>query len=200
VLRWESRSDYDIRVTTDIGEVVPIQLPPMQIAGNAQYDPLTVAAEAAWRARPDLLISGQLQWQHWSAFPLPTLNPTTGSAPQEPPDFHDTIIPRASAELTIPRGEATLALRTGAAFVMSPAPEASGTQSFLDNHRLIASGGFGLAWSPVHVDAWVQLHQLVSRTHAKDGGVFTPEDAPPTDVIDGGGRVVVGGLTVGLDL
>jgi len=204
VLRWESRSDYNIQVTTDIGEVVPIQLPPIQIAGNAQYDPLTIAAEAAWRPRPDLLLSGQLQWQHWSRFPLPTLNPTAGSAPQEEPDFHDTVTPRASAELTVPRGALELALRTGAAFVMSPAPEATGAQAFLDNHRLLASAGLGVAFPgssvPLHLDAWVQLHQLIARKHTKAGGVFEPAGGPPTDVVEGGGRIVVGGLTVGLDL
>lgn len=199
-LRWESRSDYDIQVTTDIGDVVPIQLPPIQIAGTAQYDPLTIAAEAAWRPRPDLLLSGQLQWQHWSAFPLPTLSPTAESTPQELPDFHDTVVPRVSAELTIPHGATVIAARTGAAFAMSPAPEETGQQSFLDNHRLIAAAGLGVSRAAVHLDLWVQLHQLVGRQHEKDGGVFEPPGGVPSAVIDTGGRVVAGGLTVGLDL
>lgn len=189
VLRWESRSDYDIQVTTDIGDVVPIQLPPIQIAGTAQYDPLTIAVEAAWRPQPDLLVSGQLQWQHWSRFGLPTLNPTAGTPPQEEPNFHDTVVPRVSAELGFAKH---FLARAGATFLMSPAPEATGRQSFLDNHRLVGTLGLGAHLGVVHVDAYAQLHQLVPRTHDKA--------APSMEVYDTGGRVVVGGLTVGLDL
>src|SRR5262249_10878364 len=71
-LRFPPRSDYDIVVNPDLGSVVPIQLPPIRIAGNAQYDPLTLAVEAAWQWQPDVLVSGQLAYQRWSAFPLPT--------------------------------------------------------------------------------------------------------------------------------
>jgi long-subunit fatty acid transport protein len=200
VLRWTSRSDYDIDITTDIGDVVPITLPPMRIAGNAQYDPLTVAAEAAWRPRPDLLLSGQLQWQRWSAFPLPTENPVTGSPPQEPPDFHDTVIPRVSAEATRTQGATDLALRGGTAFLMTPAPEASGRQSFLDNHRVLVTAGGGVSWPrskvPVFVDVWVQLHQLLPRRHQKDMSVVDP----PFQALDTGGRIFAGGMTVGMAL
>ncbi len=204
VLRWVSRSDYDIQVTSDIAKVVPIELPTMRIAGAAQYDPLTVAVEAAWRARPGLALSGQLQWQRWSAFPLPTQNPTTGSPPQDLPGFHDTIVPRVALEHVHAAGGAVVSARGGLAFAMSPAPEASGTQSLLDNHRVIGSAGLGVAWPgasvPLHLDAWVQLHHLVPRRHTKDADAFDPDQTIPFDVLDTGGRIVAGGLTVGVDL
>ena len=204
VLRWVSRSDYDIAVTTDIGDVVPIQLPPIRIAGNAQYDPLTVAVEAAWRVRPDLLWSGQLQWQHWSAFPLPTLNPVSGTPPQEPPGFHDTVVPRASLEWTRDAGALRLAARTGASFHLSPAKEASGRQSFLDNHRVVGTVGVGLALPrssvPLYLDAWFQHHYLIPRRHEKDAGAFDPGDEIPFDVLESRGEVLVGGLCLGLAL
>lgn len=200
VLRGVSRSDYDIAVTTDIGDVVPIQLPPIQIAGNAQYDPLTVAVEAAWRTSPRVLLSGQLQWQHWSAFPLPTKNPVSGTPPQEPPGFHDTIVPRLGVEWTGDAGAARLVARGGAAFAMSPAPEASGRQSFLDNHRAIGALGAGVVWPgsrvPLSIDLWVQAHYLVPRRHDKAPGTLEPA----FDVVDTGGHVVVGGLNLGLAL
>jgi long-chain fatty acid transport protein len=200
VFRGTSRSDYDIAVTTDIGDVVPIQLPPIRIAGNAQYDPMTVAVEAAWRARPDLLATAQLQWQHWSAFPLPTLNPVSGTPPQEEPGFHDTVVPRLGVEYTRASGQAVLALRGGAAFVMSPAPEASGRQSFLDNHRLVGTAGIGYSAPrsrlPISIDLWAQAHQLVPRRHAKDAGVFEDD----LMVVDTKGHVLVGGLTLGVSL
>ncbi len=204
VLRWVSRSNYDIEVTSDIADVVPIELPTMRIAGTAQYDPATIAVEAAWRARPGLLISGQLQWQHWSGYPLPTLNATTGTPPQAPPDFHDTVVPRVAIEQAHVLGGAILTARGGLAFAMSPAPEASGTQSLLDNHRVIGSAGVGLdlprARVPLHVDAWVQVHQLVPRRHTKDASAFEPDDALPFEVLDTAGRVIAGGLSVGIDL
>jgi long-chain fatty acid transport protein len=204
VLRWVSRSDYDIAVTTDIGDVVPIQLPPIRIAGNAQYDPLTIAAEAAWRQRPNLLLSGQLQWQHWSAFPLPTLNPVEGTPRQEAPGFHDTVVPRAGIEWIHRAGKLDLAVRGGAAFVMSPAKEARGRQSFLDNHRTVGTVGLGLAVVrsrvPFTVDVWFQHHYLIPRRHEKDASVFDPGEEIPFDVLDTKGQVLVGGFCMGLTI
>ena len=204
VARAPSRSDYDIRVTNDLGDVLPLTLPAIRIAGNAQYDPWTVAAEAAWHANDALTVSGQLAWQRWSGFPLPTENPVAASAPQAPPDFHDTVVPRLAVEHVARAAGGELALRAGYAFLWSPAPEQRGRQSLLDNHRHLLAAGVGLAWParalPLHVDAWVQWHQLQPRRHEKDGAVFAPDDPPPFEVIDTGGRIVVGGLTVGIDL
>ncbi len=204
VLRAESRSDYDIQVTTDIADVVPIQLPPIQIAGTAQYDPLTVAVEAAYQVRDDLLITLQLQWQHWSSFPLPTLEPTAGSRVQEAPGFHDTVVPRTSVEWSRRLGGAVIAARAGSAFMMSPAPTSTGRQSFLDNHRLIGAIGLGVGFPdsrvPVRVDLWFQHHYLIARRHTKDAAAFEPGDPIPFDTMESSGQVLVGGLAVGLDL
>lgn len=204
VFRAPSRSDYDIRVTNDLADVLPVTLPEIRIAGAAQYDPLTVAVEAAWRARPGLTVTGHLAWARWSAFPYPTLNPTVGTPPQEAPDFHDTAIPRLAVEHTRRALGGTVSARAGYAFLWSPAGEQTGRQSLLDNHRHLVATGLGLAWPgrlvPLHLDAWVQLHALVPRRHAKDSGRFLPGEDVPFDVLDTGGRVVVGGLTVGVDL
>jgi long-chain fatty acid transport protein len=204
VARAPSRSDYDIVVTSDLGDVLPLTLPAIRIAGNAQYDPWTVAAEAAWRASDTLTVTGQLAWQHWSGFPLPTENPVGGTPAQDPPGFHDTAVPRLAVERVAPALGGRLALRAGYAFLWSPAPEMRGRQSLLDNHRHLLAAGVGLAWPgralPLHVDAWVQLHQLQARRHEKDVGLFPPGESVPFDVLATGGRIVVGGLTVGIDL
>jgi long-chain fatty acid transport protein len=193
--RAPSRSDYDIAVTSDLSEVLPLDLPKIRIAGAAQYDPLTVAVEAAWRWKPGLTLTGHLAWAHWSGFPLPTQNAVTGNPPQEEPGFHDTAVPRVAVEYMKPALGGTLAARGGYAFLWSPAPEQSGRQTLLDNHRHLLAGGVGLAWPgravPLHVDAWVQLHQLQPRTHVK---------ALTMEAIETGGRIVVGGVTVGVDL
>jgi long-chain fatty acid transport protein len=200
--RAPSRSDYDIAVTTDLGDAIPLTLPPIRIAGNAQYDPLTVATEAAWRARPDLLASLQLQYQRWSAFPLPTQNAVAGAAPQAPPGFHDTVVPRLSLEYTRAIGPTTLAGRVGYAFLWSPAPEMRGRQSLLDNNRHLAA--LGLGWtdrrSPVRIDVWVQAQYLQFRRHTKDAGLFEPGDALPFMTISTRGHVFATGVTVGVDL
>ncbi len=193
--RAPSRSDYDIAVTSDLSDVLPLDLPEIRIAGAAQYDPLTVALEAAWRWRPDVTLTGHLAWAHWSGFPLPTQNPVSGNPPQEEPGFHDTPVPRLAVEYDRAALGGRLVARGGYAFIMSPAPEQRGEQTLLDNHRHVVSGGLGLAWPgrtvPLHVDAWVQLHALQPRTHTKD---------LPVQVIETGGHIVVGGLTVGVDL
>ncbi|HVV87939.1 MAG TPA: hypothetical protein VHE35_33090 [Kofleriaceae bacterium] len=204
VARAPSRSDYDIQVTNDLGAVLPLTLPAIRIAGNAQYDPWTVAVEAAWQVSDTVTLTGHLAWQHWSAFPLPTENPVAATPPQEPPGFHDTAVPRVAVERVAPALGGELALRGGYAFLWSPAPEQRGRQSLLDNDRHLFAAGVGLAWPrsklPLHVDAWVQLHQLQPRRHEKDPGLFPAGEAPPFDVLDTGGRIVVGGLTLGVDL
>lgn len=204
VARAPSRSDYDIEVTNDLGDVLPVTLPAIRIAGNAQYDPWTVAVEAAWQVRPGLTLTGHLAWQHWSAYPLPTQNPVAATPPQAAADFHDTAVPRLAIERTGAALGGVLALRAGYAFLWSPAPEMRGRQSLLDNHRHLLAAGVGLAWPgralPLHVDGFVQVHVLQPRRHEKDVGLFPAGEAVPFDVLDTGGRIVVGGLTVGVDL
>ena len=203
-VRFPSRSDYDIQVTTDLGNVVPIALPPIRIAGNAQYDPLTIAAEAGWQWQPDVLLSGQLAYQRWSAFPLPTENPVSGTPPQGPTGFHDIVVPRVSIEHTRAAGRARLALRAGYAFLWSPAPVQSGRQSLLDNNRHLVSIGFGAAWPrakvPLHVDAWVQGQYLMFRANRKDPGLFDDPAEIPFDEASTRGHILIGGVTIGVDL
>lgn len=195
VARAPLRSDYDITVTSDLSDVLPLELPAIRIAGTAQYDPLTVAFEAAWRWKPGLTLTGHLAWAHWSGFPLPTQNPVTGNPPLEEPGFHDTAVPRVAVEYVRPALGGTLAARGGYAFIWSPAPEQRGRQTLLDNHRHLVSGGLGLSWPgralPLHLDAWIQLHALQPRRHVKDTTM---------DVFETGGRIVVGGMTLGVDL
>lgn len=204
VVRAPSRSDYDIVVTNDLSAVLPLSLPIIRIAGTAQYDPLIVAAEAAWRLDARTTVTGHLAWHRWSAFPLPTQNPVVGNPPQEEPGFHDTAVPRAAVEHVRPFAGGTLAARAGYAFFWSPAPEMRGRQSLLDNHRHELAGGVGLAWPgkalPLHVDAWVQWHHLMARRHTKEPGLFGPGDPPPFESIGSGGDVLVGGITAGVDL
>jgi long-subunit fatty acid transport protein len=204
VARAASAVHYDVKVDNDLASKLPLGLPELRIAGIGQYDPLTVAVEAAWQAAPPVRLFGQLAWQNWSGFPLPTENPLVTGEPQAPPGFHDTVVPRLAVELTGQAGATALFARAGYALVWSPAPEASGRQSFLDNHRHVAAAGGGLAWPdgglPLHVDLWLQLHLLQGRSHAKDMSLFSADDPPPFERIDTGGHILAAGAVVRVDL
>lgn len=199
VVRAPSRSDYDITVTSDLGDALPLTLPEIAIAGTAQYDPLTVAAEAAWRPLPSLALTGHLAWHRWSAFPRPTRNPVEGNPPQPDLGFRDIVVPRAAVEYRRAALGGEVTTRAGYAFHLSPAPEQRGRELLLDNHRHQLGLGLGLAWPgralPLHVDAWVQLHHLVHRRHERDPAVPGNQLSFST-----AGDLVVGGVTVGVDL
>jgi long-subunit fatty acid transport protein len=198
-VRAPSRSDYDITVTSDLGDALPLTLPEIAIAGTAQYDPLTVAAEAAWRVLPSLTLTGHLAWHRWSAFPRPTRNPVEGNPPQPDLGFRDIVVPRAAVEYRRPALGGEVTTRAGYAFHLSPAPEQRGRELLLDNHRHQLGLGLGVAWPgralPLHVDGWVQVHHLVHRRHDRDPAVPGDQRSFAT-----AGDLVVGGVTVGVDL
>lgn len=201
VLRFPARSDYDILVTNDLGDAIPLELPLIRIAGCAQYDPLTLAVEGAYQYR-DLTLIGQLGYQRWSAFPLPTKNPVTGTPPQQKPGFHDTVVPRLGVEWTRP-GAVRLAARVGYAFVWTPAPEMTGQQSLLDNTRHVLGVGFGIALTgkvPIRLDVFAQFHHLMFRRHVKDPALQPVGEPPPFDAISTKGNVYVAGAAIGVDL
>jgi long-chain fatty acid transport protein len=190
-LRGESKSAYDILVTNELGEVLPVTLPELRFAGVAQYDPLTVSADLAWRPSPSWLVTAQLGWEDWSRYPLPTENPVVGMPPQAPTGYHDVVVPRVGAEWK----QGGLSLRGGYFFAWSPAPEMTGMQALLDNDRHVFTLGAGLAAPgaklPVYLDAWFQVHALVPREHDRPG------DQPDVRT---SGAIYVGGLSVGIDL
>ena len=202
--RGTSRSDYDILVTNDLGDTLPITIPTVRIAGVSQYDPLTVAVEAAWQKQPALTLIAQLAYQRWSAYPAPTGNPVANGREPEEPGFHDIAVPRIAAEWRIDWGKTRIATRGGYSFFWSPAPEMDGRQSLLDNHRNIFALGLGLAWPetklPFSIDAWAQLHHLIPRSHTKDPAAYGPDEELPFDTLDTGGVITVGGITLGVTL
>ncbi len=201
----ESRSDYNITIDSDLGDAIPVQLPQLLMAGTPQYDPLTVVVEAGWRAKPSLLLTGHLAYERWSQMPLPTLDPVVGhEAVQEPPDYHDTVVPKLAVEWVARTGDTRWDLRGGYAFHFTPAPEATGQQSLLDNHRHVFAYGTGISWPgtklPIRIDAWVQFHVLQPRRHTKDAAAFDAEHPPPFETVDTDGWIFAGGLTTGVDL
>ena len=208
VARGESRSDYDLTINSNLGNALPLTLPQIRIAGVAQYDPATVAGEAAWK-HGQLTSVLQVAYQRWSAYPLPTENPTAppngATLPQQPPNFHDTVVPRVALEWkhVAKNGHSSFAGRLGYAFLWSPAPEATGQQSLLDNNRHEISAGLGIVLHgpiPIHLDAFAQLHLLIPRTNTKDPGELPAGDIPAFTTMQTTGTIIVVGASLGIEL
>ncbi|HXK20832.1 MAG TPA: hypothetical protein VNG33_23635 [Polyangiaceae bacterium] len=203
-LRTPLRADFDIQLdAVDLGAT---QLPPLNLAGVAHYDPLTVQAELSRRA-------GRLEGMVGAAYQrfrdTPTLLPRTVSCPvdrpdclalaAEPPHFHDTVDLHVALTLALPlTADATGKLRAGYAFAPSPVPAQTGPSNLLDNARHRLALGYGLALTkplpPIDVDCALSLDELVRRTSRKQPGIATDNAGAPA--LSTRGRIV--GFSLGL--
>jgi long-chain fatty acid transport protein len=189
-LRGESKSSYDINIKADLGNLLPFSLPVLRIAGTAQYDPLQMAFEGAFRPTRWLRAIVGVTWKHWSSYPNPIENATEGAPPQPSNDFHDTLVPRAALEARLPLRSRllTLTLRGGYSFEWSPAPTGP-TRTLLDASRHVVAGGLGLAWS-TRRGGFSGSVDLFGQAHILDA------DGAPRAT----GRMNAFGLTLGVDL
>ena len=173
VYRGESRAGYDVQIHANLGDRLPIEIPLLRVAGVAQYDPTQIALEAAWQARPWLLVAGGVTWKHWSAFPLPSENATAAAPMQPATGFHDTAVPRIALEAGGRLGRVRLYGRAGYAFEWSPAGVST---VLIDADRHLISGGLGLAWQhrygTLQLDGFAQWHQLADSSRASGGFVL----------------------------
>lgn len=170
VLRGESKSQYDLRVTNSLGPRIPISIPTLRIAGTAQFDPLQLQLEAGFRHKW-LVVDVGVAWKHWSAFPVPVENATPGAPPQPPTGYHDTAVPRLGMEANGAWGKWRLSGRLGYFFEMSPAP--SDQAILVDADRHVVTGGIGWGWGAAwsfSLEMFGQLHVLADTPHA--GGLF----------------------------
>jgi long-subunit fatty acid transport protein len=199
-------------VVIDVKDLGDIVVPPLNIAGIAQYDPLQLALEVARLRGPWRLALGAT-YKHWSAYPgaveatvrCPAVDPDTGAPFTEPcaalvpdkPAYHDTVSLRVGLERAFAlRASVTLRARGGLFFEPSPAPLQSGQGNLYDNHRAALSLGYGIALlSPlprISLDLFSQVQFLVPRTHAK---AQTPDGAPFPPPVTASGLLAAGGLT-----
>jgi len=169
-----------------------VPLPPLDIAGIAQFDPAQVQLEGAWQRGPVTLAVG-VTGKRWSAFPGIN-SPTTPASPVPPaPEFSDTIVPRFGAEWRMGYADGTaLALRGGMFYEPSPARAPTPTLQLLDNDRVALTAGVGLqaraAGSVLRADVYAQHHWLVSREGQNATGGATRF----------GGTVFAVGVTLGV--
>ncbi len=151
-----------------------IPVPPLNIAGVAQYDPTQLHLEASWR-RGGLTVALGVTGKQWSDYPGPAEATTSSSRPPPSPEFSDTIVPRLGVEhrWTFEAG-AWAAARGGYFYEPSPAPAPTATRQYLDTDRHAVTLGVGLGTggegTRFTLDAFGQLHLLASRDGTSSAG------------------------------
>lgn len=214
VFRGELVGRFNVVINVkDLGGIV---VPPLNIAGVAQYDPWQIALEVARVKGPWRLALGAT-YKRWSAYPgpvegtvrCPEVDPSTGQPPTETcgalvpadPGYSDTVTPRLGVERVMALGEGVTAhVRGGYFFEPSPAPEQTGESNLFDNARSVVTLGYGLTlsdpWPAIRLDLFGQLHALHPRSHAKAADV--PAENAGAPGIETGGLIVAGGTTLGV--
>lgn len=193
-VRWQARAHLAIALVYRQAFGVPFRtVARNQIAGQPidldvdaeeLYTPHTLVAGAAWRARPSLLLSLDVAWQHWGDWRGPYVTvtsalPLVGAIATEPPHvaFGEAAVVRAGADWTaLVRGAWAASLRGGYAFESSPVPtQQTGTQ-LLDGNKHHLTLGFGarvaVLGGEVRFDAHgeLQLVQAASLGFVGAGG------------------------------
>jgi long-chain fatty acid transport protein len=216
--RGELAARFSVEI--DATKLSSLNIPVLNIAGLAQYDPAEVSFEAAYDTKP-LTVSLGATYKNWSRYPgplEPTLScpaamPTCGALVPPTMTYSDTIVPRAGIERTLPLSEHTrIHLRAGYAFEPTPSPSSTPSSQaydtrrhelvsvptrYFDASRNVLALGSGIEIPPVSIDAYGQLHVLMPRT-------ITLTPAPgetsgtSTSAAQVGGTVLMAGMTVGV--
>jgi len=199
--RGESRADFDLPITADLGESFGIPLPEITVRGTAQYDPAEVALEVAGRPLDWATISLGVTYERWSTFPQPIAYAAVpdGTPPQPPPGFDDTVSFKLGLEGELPLApDVRLSPRAGFHYAPTPVPAQTGFHNHLDSDRMVLALGLGLRWGRVRLDLAGQLHDLAQRTTDKIEG--TPADNPGFPSITGTGHILFGAIELGVEL
>jgi len=192
VYRGESRADFDLPITADLGEGFTLPVPTLEIRGVAQYDPEQIGFEVSAEIAAGLRVAGGGTWKRWSAYPNPieyTAVPEDFPA-QPPPGFEDRVDWRVGAEWAVAVGPVEVEPRLGWQLSPTPAPEQTGLHSYLDSDRHLLAVGCGARWGRGRAELGAQWHRLVERTHTKVDGVALTHE----------GDVYGWSLEVGVDL
>jgi len=209
--RGELAARFNVVINVqDLGQIV---VPPLNISGLAQYDPMQLALEFGRVKGPWKWTAGAT-WKHWSAYPgpaestvrCPPPDPVNGevscsATPPAPVAFADTVVPRIGAERVFsPQKGVSMALRAGYFLELSPAPEQTQKANLFDNTRSVFGLGYGLELSAplphLRIDLAAQAQLLHPQTHHKDAAVSAENPGAPE--IKSSGVVYAGAATVGV--
>ena len=204
-------------VVINVKDLGDLTVPPLNISGIAQYDPLQVAVELA-RVKGPWRGAVGLTYKRWSAFPglaeatvrCPLFDPampgqpfmdSCSALPAEKPGWHDTVVPRAGVERTFePAANVEMAVRGGFFFEPSPAPAQTKTSNIYENARAAFTLGYGVELGPQSarfaIDGFGQAQALIPREHVKEKGVAA--DNPGAPRAKSGGWIGAAGVTVGV--
>lgn len=205
---------FNVVITVkDLGDIV---VPPLNISGVAQYDPLQIAVEVA-RVKGPWRGAVGLTYKRWSAFPgvaeptvrCPLVDPTTGEPFTEEcaalvppaPGWHDTVVPRAGVERSFaPSPSVDMFVRGGFFFEPSPAPAQTKESNIYESARAALTFGYGVEIGPpaarFAIDAFGQAQALIPREHVKGKGVAA--DNPGAPRATSGGWIGAAGVTLGV--
>lgn len=145
----------EVTATVDVaGVLLDVDL---LVESVAWYAPLQAALGVAYQRFGALLVTADLTWYRWSAYPGPALrispldpNDTVAAGLNYPPveevKFKDIFVPRLGAEYLLSKAAV---LRAGLGYRASPAPvpRAEERSNLLDADVLSASVGGGYGWS-----------------------------------------------------
>ncbi len=174
--RSASRATYDLPVSADLGDELPLALPTLSLHGTAQFDPSQVALEIAWQSKTHLLIAAGITYERWSDFENPiAFVATPESYPdQPPPEFRDTWSLKLGLEAPLELLATPITPRLGLAYQPTPAPVQTGYHNYLDNDRMLLSGGLAARFGSIELSLAFQLQALVERSATKDPSLTEP--------------------------
>ena len=160
-VRWQARPHLAVALVYRQAFGVPFRtVARNQIAGQPidldvdaeeLYTPHTLTTGVAWRARPSLMLSLDVAWQHWGDWRGPYVTvtsalPLVGAIATEPPHvaFGEAALVRAGADWTaLVRGAWATSLRGGYAFESSPLSSPPAGTQLLDGNKHHLTLGFG---------------------------------------------------------
>jgi len=214
--REEVAVELDLGATVDGAIVLGGALLPghfgLRSYNHNLFTPRQLWLGTTWRPLSSMLLSADLGWLNWSAFPSPTANvtlelaienfPTEGLLPPPTdviePNFSDIFSVRVGLEQTVNLAAMiTMDFRMGYAFEPSPAPDQPAGTNYVDTSKHTIAAGLGVSfadWSPwvaqpLSIDVGAQLIVLPKRQYLK---------SDPTDLIGdytASGTLVTGSVT-----
>ena len=201
------------RVVVDANNVlVPDGRFELQSSATALYSPEQAQLGLGYVAE-SWLVSVDVGWIRWSAFPAPAARvellldldplPVDVPVPAVPlePCFKDIVVPRIGLEWTPGKtGPVAWTIRSGYFYEPSPAPQQLNRSNYVDSDKHAVSAGLGLRIDdrlsilprPLEVDLAVQWISLVHREYTK------ADPATHGDDYDARGQSL--GLKVGMSL
>ena len=193
-----SDARFTFPVTADLGSGFPVDVPTLDIAGIAQFDPANISSDVTIRPVEGFTLAAGVTFKLWSEFENPIINTTEPVPEQDPAGFIDVWVPRLGAEYELTLGEVELALRTGGYWEGSPVLQQVANHNYLDSSRLGIGLGAGVLWRGITFDMALQAQFMSSRTHTKDPDLVRDPENAGLPSISHNGTIIVSVFEVGL--